>query len=55
MIKVIYRRKVRAFYEKGKIRLSKLGKPRSDETKRKLSESHKGKIPWNKGLKGIKK
>jgi len=25
----------------------------SEETRRKMSESHKGKIPWNKGKKGI--
>ncbi|MHA1482501.1 MAG: NUMOD3 domain-containing DNA-binding protein [Candidatus Heimdallarchaeaceae archaeon] len=30
-----------------------LGKKRSKETKRKISKSHKGKIPWNKGKKGI--
>ena len=28
--------------------------PASDETKRKQSESHKGKPVWNKGLKGLK-
>ena len=28
-----------------------LGKKASEETKRKMSESHKGKTPWNKGLK----
>lgn len=26
------------------------GKPRSEETKRKISESKKGSIPWNKGI-----
>jgi hypothetical protein len=43
------------------IRLSKLGKKRapfkrgspSEETKKKMSESAKGKIPWNKGKKFI--
>lgn len=30
---------------------NKLKKPKSEETKRKISESLKGNIPWNKGLK----
>lgn len=29
------------------------GKHHSDETRRKLSESHKGQVPWNKGKHGI--
>lgn len=46
---------------KKKMSLIKIGKPRSgnslkwkhsEETKRKLSESHLGQIAWNKGLKG---
>lgn len=28
----------------------KIGKPHSEETKKKISESRKGKVPWNKGL-----
>ena len=31
----------------------KFGKSVSDETRKKLSESHKGQIPWNKGKTGI--
>ena len=31
-----------------------LGKTRSSETCRKISEAQKGKTPWNKGKKGIK-
>ena len=34
-----------------KTRRANLGRKASDETKRKLSESHKGQIGWNKGLK----
>lgn len=30
---------------------AKTGKPRSEETKRKISEGLKGNVPWNKGLK----
>lgn len=37
-----------------KIRHSNLGLKRSEETKRKLSESHLGQIPWNYGMKGGK-
>lgn len=33
-----------------KMRLAKLGKKMSDETKKKMSVSHKGKDPWNKGI-----
>ena len=29
------------------------GKHLTDEAKRKISESKKGKIPWNKGKKGL--
>ena len=32
-----------------KLRLANLGKHHSEESKRKMSEAHKGKIPWNKG------
>ena len=31
-----------------KLRIANLGKKASEETRKKLSESHKGKIPWNK-------
>lgn len=31
------------------LKLHKTGKPRSEETRKKLSESHKGKLPWNTG------
>lgn len=31
----------------------KLRKPKSDEVKKKMSESAKGRIPWNKGKKGV--
>lgn len=33
-----------------KMRLSKIGKKASEETKRKMSESHKGRPAWNKGI-----
>ena len=29
------------------------GKKHSDETRQKMSEARKGKVPWNKGLTGI--
>lgn len=35
-----------------KIRVANQGKKMSEESKRKMSESKKGKSPWNKGLKG---
>lgn len=35
----------------GKIVFDWTGRTHSEETKRKMSESRKGKIPWNKGLK----
>ena len=31
----------------------KLRKPKSKEQNRKNSDGHKGKVPWNKGLRGI--
>ena len=34
-------------------RLHTCGKPRSEETKKKISMSRKGKSPWNKGKKNI--
>jgi len=35
------------------VKKNRLGKKRSEESKKKMSESHKGKQPWNKGLKDI--
>lgn len=32
-----------------------LGKMRTEETKKKISQAHTGRIPWNKGVKGIVK
>ena len=42
-------------YQKIKEELSKKqkGKKHSEESKRKMSEARKGKIPWNKGSKGL--
>lgn len=34
-----------------KIRKSLLGKPLSDERRKKIGAANKGKIPWNKGMK----
>lgn len=31
--------------------IAKMSKPRSEEGKKNISESHKGQVPWNKGLK----
>lgn len=40
---------------KEKLRQANLGKHHSGYSKRKMSESHKGQIPWNKGLVGFNK
>ena len=43
---------------KQKMREAKKGKkigPHSEETKRKMSEANKGNVPWNKGIKGLKR
>jgi group I intron endonuclease len=37
---------------KTKMSISHMGKVMSDETKKKISDSKKGGIPWNKGIKG---
>lgn len=45
--------------DKAKVRLANpanhpmFGKRQSEETKRKISEAKKGRIPWNKGKKGL--
>lgn len=45
--------------DKAKVRLANpenhpmFGKHQSEETKRKISEANKGRIPWNKGKKGL--
>lgn len=36
-----------------KISSAQIGKKLSDEHKEKLSKAHKGKIPWNKGKRGV--
>ena len=36
-------------------RKGKPGKPHTEETKRKISEATKGRVPWNKGKKGLQK
>jgi len=36
-----------------KVKENRIGKKRSNQTKKKLSESHKGQVPWNKGLTDI--
>lgn len=46
-------RRVLTRLEKEKIRKKLLGRKFSLETRKKMSKSMKGRIPWNKGLKGL--
>ena len=49
-----YINKLKPFFNSSPTASSSLGIKRSDETKRKISESRRGITPWNKGLKGRK-
>jgi len=46
--------KMRELYKLGRLKIYHRKEDFTEETKRKISNSLKGRIPWNKGLRGIK-